>query len=591
MVVAFKVPSIDFTSRDFASIRDDLIKLIPFFTPEWTDHNPSDQGIVLLELCGAYVGDSLHFYTDRTKGEAHYVTAVTQEAHTALNKLINYQPGGYVAATVTVKFTLTNADTANVTIPKNTIVSTGGSSPIYFETDAAAIIPAGQTVVSVTATQGISRGSTDSILTSPLLGTSDGTPFQSFKFTEQPIIDSTLRLFVDESGAGTHYEYRSVAHFSGIAATERVFRHHRGDDGFSVAVFGDGVTGKVPPATSSIRSIFRVGGGTAGNVGAATIITMVSNIVGLNTTLTVSNAAAASGGEAPETLPEQKENAPLSFSALNRAVNIDDYRAIAKTVDGVYDAYVTYDALSAQANVAVAPAGGGLPSTALKDAVLAELDEKNCIGADLVMVNPTIIPINVIGAVYLTTAASKAELTTNVDTAVEDFLEFGETNSISKFGQNVYLSDLIALIDNIEGVDHVDITKFSRTPVPVLDSWRDQSSTITVTVGEENEIEQTLTVTMSTDAPSVMTYTVSGDVSGLLGTGTATISPTAATAFQIAAASVEFNLSVMFSSSNAVGPGDAFTVTIGKYLGNQTISGKEIPDNGTITLTYTGGIL
>ena len=31
----FKTPSIDYTSRDFEAIRDDMIRTIPFFTPEW----------------------------------------------------------------------------------------------------------------------------------------------------------------------------------------------------------------------------------------------------------------------------------------------------------------------------------------------------------------------------------------------------------------------------------------------------------------------------------------------------------------------------------------------------------------------------
>ena len=32
----WKRPSVDYTSRDFESIRDDMIRTIPFFTEEWT---------------------------------------------------------------------------------------------------------------------------------------------------------------------------------------------------------------------------------------------------------------------------------------------------------------------------------------------------------------------------------------------------------------------------------------------------------------------------------------------------------------------------------------------------------------------------
>jgi predicted phage baseplate assembly protein len=44
--------------RSYEQLRDELVKRIPVFTPEWTDHNESDPGIALLELF-AYLGESL----------------------------------------------------------------------------------------------------------------------------------------------------------------------------------------------------------------------------------------------------------------------------------------------------------------------------------------------------------------------------------------------------------------------------------------------------------------------------------------------------------------------------------------------------
>jgi predicted phage baseplate assembly protein len=47
-------------NRTFEQLRDELVKRIPVYTPEWTDHNESDPGIALLELL-AYLGESLLF--------------------------------------------------------------------------------------------------------------------------------------------------------------------------------------------------------------------------------------------------------------------------------------------------------------------------------------------------------------------------------------------------------------------------------------------------------------------------------------------------------------------------------------------------
>src|SRR3954453_20906154 len=46
--------------RTFAQLRDELVRRIPVYAPEWTDHNPADPGIALLELF-AHLGESLLF--------------------------------------------------------------------------------------------------------------------------------------------------------------------------------------------------------------------------------------------------------------------------------------------------------------------------------------------------------------------------------------------------------------------------------------------------------------------------------------------------------------------------------------------------
>lgn len=46
--------------RSYEQLRDELVRRIPIYAPEWTDHNPSDPGITLLELF-AYLGENLLF--------------------------------------------------------------------------------------------------------------------------------------------------------------------------------------------------------------------------------------------------------------------------------------------------------------------------------------------------------------------------------------------------------------------------------------------------------------------------------------------------------------------------------------------------
>ncbi len=54
--MSLRTPVLD--DRSYAQLRDELIARIPVYSPEWTDHHPSDPGITLLELF-AYLGETV----------------------------------------------------------------------------------------------------------------------------------------------------------------------------------------------------------------------------------------------------------------------------------------------------------------------------------------------------------------------------------------------------------------------------------------------------------------------------------------------------------------------------------------------------
>ena len=99
------VPPVDYTSRDYASILNDLVTLIPSYLPEWTDRSPGDFGIVLLELF-AYMGDILNYYSDRIANEAFISTAQQRQSVLNLATLLDYTAHNNVSATTTLQFTI-----------------------------------------------------------------------------------------------------------------------------------------------------------------------------------------------------------------------------------------------------------------------------------------------------------------------------------------------------------------------------------------------------------------------------------------------------------------------------------------------------
>jgi hypothetical protein len=54
------VPNPIIDDRSYQQLRDELVRRIPIYTPEWTDHNASDPGITLIELF-AFLGENLLF--------------------------------------------------------------------------------------------------------------------------------------------------------------------------------------------------------------------------------------------------------------------------------------------------------------------------------------------------------------------------------------------------------------------------------------------------------------------------------------------------------------------------------------------------
>src|SRR5436305_5087519 len=54
------IPNPILDDRSYQQLRDELVLRIPVYTPEWTDHNPSDPGITLIELF-SFLGENLLF--------------------------------------------------------------------------------------------------------------------------------------------------------------------------------------------------------------------------------------------------------------------------------------------------------------------------------------------------------------------------------------------------------------------------------------------------------------------------------------------------------------------------------------------------
>jgi hypothetical protein len=121
------LPSIDYTARDYATIRAALITHVQnFFPNDWQDFSESNLGICILELV-AYVGDQLSFYLDRVANELFLPTVVQRANAINLVNLIGYVPRSTAAASAALQLTLPAIQTAAVTVSAYTQLTDQGS--------------------------------------------------------------------------------------------------------------------------------------------------------------------------------------------------------------------------------------------------------------------------------------------------------------------------------------------------------------------------------------------------------------------------------------------------------------------------------
>lgn len=103
----------DYTSRDYLSIRQDLINRASITIPEWDSTDASEFGNVFIDLW-AYMGDVLHFYIDRAASETFLSTATQRESILAIANLMDYSPASTRASRGTCTVKLTSFPPANV---------------------------------------------------------------------------------------------------------------------------------------------------------------------------------------------------------------------------------------------------------------------------------------------------------------------------------------------------------------------------------------------------------------------------------------------------------------------------------------------
>jgi len=308
-----------------------------------------------------------------------------------------------------------------------------------------------------------------------LLGSSNGQPDQRFYLSNVPVIDITLLM--DEGDGFKEWNERED-----FTRSEAADRHYILNRGTGEVLFGDGYTGKIPAiGTNNIKAApYRYGGGTHGNVGAMTIDQLRSSHVYIDS---CHNKEAAKGGGDEETVDQAIERGPTEqLKTRNRAVTNEDFETLTlESSTGIaramtlplFDPAHPAEETPGVVSVIAMPKGGGTLSLALRDTVREYLDLRRLITAQLYVIDPVYITVDISATVVKTEEANISILEDRIEQVIAEFLdpEYGgdarraveyvenlsdERGTGWEFGRDVYLSELYELVERVSGVDHVD---------------------------------------------------------------------------------------------------------------------------------------
>ena len=245
-------------------------------------------------------------------------------------------------------------------------------------------------------------------------------------------------------------------------------------DGAAFLRFGDGQYGLAPEPGMDFQVLYRVGNGTAGNIGRDTLAHIVTTVPGVSE---ICNPLPASGGVDPETMEQIRQQAPFAFLTQLRAVTEADYGAMAQQdqpaireargtlrwTGSWYTAFVSVDTY----------AGSG-PDAALLAATKTSLNLQRMMGVDLAVEGAVIVGLRI----EMHICVDPDDFQGDVEAALLRLFTVGNQCSGQPgilnpenftFGQTIYASPLVAAAQGVEGVSAVTLTVFERMDDPSID--------------------------------------------------------------------------------------------------------------------------
>ena len=283
------------------------------------------------------------------------------------------------------------------------------------------------------------------------------------------IIDNTgvdtntvkVRVFTS-AGSSVYDDYAVASNILDIGANDKVFFISEQEDENYEIFFGDGVLGKKLEDGNVVQISYVVTNGEATN-GAKTFTfngvmedennTPLTVPFGVTTLTTVSNA---SGGASIESIDKIKFNAPKFYGSQNRAVTVNDYKAIVRNLYPAVSDIIVFGGEEQEPPaygkvfLSVKPTEAAALSAFTKSDLKEKLKKHTVASIRPEFVDPSILYLELTSDVYYDVNKTKllpAEMAAKTSTSVTEYLK---TSGTEKFNGKFRYSKFIGVIDNAD---------------------------------------------------------------------------------------------------------------------------------------------
>jgi len=325
-------------------------------------------------------------------------------------------------------------------------------------------------------------GSTNvDVVTNEVIGRSDGSPGQTFFLVHSPLIArSTNEYLLVRRDDGREERWQEVTDFSSSMPNDR---HYTIDSDTGELRLGpalplrDGQVrryGALPPKNAMLIMMrYRYGGGLAGNVAIKTINELKTSLVYVNR---VTNRFPARGGMDTESLESAKLRVPHFMRSLGRAVTAADfeYLAIEAAPGRIGRAYCLQPPLTNRGEIKVllipqiprltgfiAPESLELAAD-LRETVQAYLDDRRLLSTQMEITQPTYQWVESEIRISISALFETERVRAAVEKRMFEFvnpLTGGVDGKGWKFGRDLFVSDLTAVLLSVLGVNFVRSVK------------------------------------------------------------------------------------------------------------------------------------